>query len=130
MSFMGKVMKIKTLVKSSFGFVALLALPLLLQQKTVGANDEVVAAPPILGIMVQASSKDETLLEMLDRFDDTDLLVAYPEEQGGGFTLIAADKVQDHFGDILDDQGQVVYRDDQPVTVGQVKEAIKNQAKS
>ena len=123
-------MTIKTLVKSSFGFVALLALPLLLQQKTVGANDEAVATPPSLGIMVQAAKTDDTLLETLDRFDDTNLIVAYPENQGGGFSLIAADKVQDDFGDILDDQGQVVYHDDQPVTVGQVKEAIKNQAKS
>ncbi|MCW8485244.1 hypothetical protein OQG97_00320 [Streptococcus macedonicus] len=57
---------------------------------------------------------------------DTDFVVGYPDEVGGGFSFkdeasLAAEPL---VGELLDDDGNVVYRDDQAVTVTEIKEAI------
>ncbi|MCW8500778.1 MULTISPECIES: hypothetical protein [Streptococcus] len=57
---------------------------------------------------------------------DTDFVIGYPDEVGGGFSFkdeasLAAEPL---VGELLDDDGNVVYRDDQAVTVTEIKEAI------
>ncbi|KXT75200.1 hypothetical protein STRDD11_02748 [Streptococcus sp. DD11] len=62
----------------------------------------------------------------MDRFSDHDQVIAYPEKLGGGFSVKAPDS-QPLVGEILDNDGDtVLYRDDQPVTIAQVKAAIQN----
>ena len=46
---------------------------------------------------------------------------------GGGFSVKSADSSEPLVGEILDTKGErVIYKDSQPVTIAQVKEAIQN----
>lgn len=84
------------------------------------------AQPPTLKIMAERSKEDSSLLETLDRFSDEDAIVAYPDHVGGGFSILPAGSPEALVGQILDNDGEtVVYQDDQPVTIAQVKEAIR-----
>lgn len=60
--------------------------------------------------------KDNSFVEFLDTYcSDTDFVIGYPDEVGGGFSFkdeasLAAEPL---VGELLDDDGNVVYRDDQ-----------------
>ncbi|MBP2621557.1 hypothetical protein ACVRXQ_03210 [Streptococcus panodentis] len=90
------------------------------------SKNDAAAQAPTLEIMTEKAKEDPTLLETLDRFSDHDQVIAYPENLGGGFSVKAPDS-QPLVGEILDNDGDtVIYRDDQPVTIAQVKAAIQN----
>ncbi|WP_250575505.1 hypothetical protein [Streptococcus macedonicus] len=57
---------------------------------------------------------------------DTDFVIGYPDEVGGGFSFKdeASSAAEPLVGELLDDVGNVVYRDDQAVAVAEIKEAI------
>ena len=87
-----------------------------------------VATEPItLQLAVEEYQKDNSFLEFLDTYcSDTDFVIGYPDEVGGGFSFKdeASSAAEPLVGELLDDDGNVVYRDDQAVTVAEIKEAI------
>ena len=111
-------------------FIVTLISSALIGSNIIFANDkgkDIQAKPPTLEIMVKQASKDPTLLETLNQFSDQDTIIVYPENMGGGFSVKSADSSEPLVGEILDTKGnKVLYRDSQPVTIAQVKEAIKN----
>ena len=111
-------------------FIVTLISSVLIGSNIIFANDkgeDIQAKPPTLEIMVKQASKDSTLLEMLNQFSDQDTIIAYPENMGGGFSVKSSDSSEPLVGEILDIKGEkVIYKDSQPVTIAQVKEAIQN----
>lgn len=111
-------------------FIVTLISSVLIGSNIISANDkgeDIQAKPPTLEIMVKQASKDSTLLETLNQFSDQDTIIAYPESMGGGFSVKSADSSEPLVGEILDTKGErVIYKDSQPVTIAQVKEAIQN----
>ena len=107
-------------------FIVTLISSVLIGSNIIFAND-IQAKPPTLEIMVKQASKDSTLLETLNQFSDQDTIIAYPENMGGEFSVKSADSSEPLVGEILDTKGEkVIYKDSQPVTIAQVKEAIRN----
>lgn len=84
------------------------------------------AAEPItLQLAVEEYQKDNSFVEFLDTYcSDTDFVIGYPDEVGGGFSFKDESAAEPLVGELLDDDGNVVYRDDQAVTVAEIKEAI------
>lgn len=83
--------------------------------------------PITLQLAVEEYQKDNSFLEFLDTYcSDTDFVIGYPDEEGGGFSFKdeASSAAEPLVGELLDDDGNVVYRDDQAVTVAEIKEAI------
>ncbi len=83
--------------------------------------------PITLQLAVEEYQKDNSFLEFLDTYcSDTDFVIGYPDEVGGGFSFKdeASSAAEPLVGELLDDDGNVVYRDDQAVTVAEIKEAI------
>ena len=111
-------------------FIVTLISSVLIGSNIIFANDkgeDIQAKPPTLEIMVKQASKDSTLLETLNQFSDQDTIIAYPENMGGGFSVKSVDSSEPLVGEILDTKGEkVIYKDSQPVTIAQVKEAIQN----
>lgn len=86
-----------------------------------------VAEPITLQLAVEEYQKDNSFVEFLDTYcSDTDFVIGYPDEVGGGFSFKdeASSAAEPLVGELLDDNGNVVYRDDQAVTVTEIKEAI------
>lgn len=85
-----------------------------------------VAEPITLQLAVEEYQKDNSFVEFLDTYcSDTDFVIGYPDEVSGGFSFKdeASSAAEPLVGELLDD-GNVVYRDDQAVTVAEIKEAI------
>ncbi len=83
--------------------------------------------PITLQLAVEEYQKDNSFLEFLDTYcSDADFVIGYPDEVGGGFSFKdeASSAAEPLVGELLDDDGNVVYRDDQAVTVAEIKEAI------
>lgn len=86
-----------------------------------------VAEPITLQLAVEEYQKDNSFVEFLDTYcSDTDFVIGYPDEVGGGFSFKdeASSAAEPLVGELLDDDGNVVYRDEQAVTVAEIKEAI------
>ncbi|MGY3780806.1 hypothetical protein ACWH5J_05760 [Streptococcus gallolyticus] len=86
-----------------------------------------VAEPITLQLAVEEYQKDNSFVEFLDTYcSDTDFVIGYPDEVGRGFSFKdeASSAAEPLVGELLDDNGNVVYRDDQAVTVTEIKEAI------
>ena len=104
-----------------------LIVAVLLKTKIVSSADESkeVFEPPTVTLMKERSKTDTSLVEVLDEYsDDTDYIVAYPEEYGGGY--LTCPDYSSSMGEVLDETGAtVIYKDDSKVTVGEVKQAIE-----
>lgn len=86
-----------------------------------------VAEPITLQLAVEEYQKDNSFVEFLDTYcSDNDFVIGYPDEVGGGFSFKdeASSAAEPLVGELLDDDDNVVYRDDQAVTVAEIKEAI------
>ena len=98
-----------------------------LKTKVVSSADEnqEVFEPPTVTLMKERAKNDDSLIELLDEYsDDSDYIVAYPEEYGGGY--LTCPDYSPSMGEVLDETGTtVIYKDDNQVTVGEVKQAIE-----
>lgn len=100
---------------------------LLLKGKTISSADEnkELLEPTTVTLMKERSKTDDSLIKILDEYsDDSDYIVAYPEEYGGGY--LTCPDYSPSMGEVLDETGNtVIYKDNTQVTVGEVKQAIE-----
>lgn len=110
-------------------FCSVAGLAIVSLDKHIGFANESTepATPQTIKLMEENAKEDRESIDFLNNFSDSDYIIAYPKEYGGGYSIKSSDSNEPLVGEILDEEGEsVIYRDDNPVTVAEVKEAISN----
>lgn len=83
--------------------------------------------PRTITLIAEEAKTDSSILEILENFPDDACVIAYPPEYGGGISIQTNPNADKSFGKIYDATGeQVIYSDEQFVTVADIREAIGN----
>ncbi len=133
-----KVKRIRDENKKILQVLALLSVSLVLGSfslfpKVVTSEEtsEVYKENKTVAIMLERAKEDmEFTLEQMNDLPDNFPIIAIPSEYGGGFSTfcpeVNIDEIEPLVVEIGDDVDGIIYRDDNPSTVGEVREAIRS----